>query len=1432
MFSKFSVKKPYTVLVAVVLVLVLGVVSFTRMTTDLLPNISLPYVIVMTTYPGASPETVEAAVTEPVEASMATVSNIESISSVSSENYSMVILEFAQSTDMNAASLEIRENLDQIKSYWDDSIGNPIIMKLNPDMLPVMIAAVGGNHMDAAEVTRMTQNTIIPELESIEGVASASATGLLEESVSVVIRQEKIDLVNQQVFGSIDEDIEEARQDLDESRQEVYDGQASLADARTELTDSRQKLEDSQQELEDNRKELEDGKTKITEGRAEIASNRAKLEEGKTELANKKDEAARQLAETETKLLTAKADAEAAKIHMTLEIAQMKTMLEEAEKNLGNLGGGDESILPEGIPGKEEVEQSLNEANELSAVLAGMEADAPYSELDEDLRVRIETLTAPNFAPGEDTTVGDAQAAVSAKEAELQGYKDIWDQIEEQLGNQSAAQESIQQIIDTYKESIAQMEEEVAKLDGQIIQLDEGLNQLYAGNIKAAAELANAQTTISLGEAQLTIAETQLDATEKQLTSGEEQLKAGQEQIDSGWEQLKDGEKQLEDSAKQLEEALEQIKEGEEQLEESREDAYDKADMTGVLTVETVEKLLQAQNFSMPAGYVTEEGISYLIRVGDKPESIEELKKMPLLNLEMDGVDVITLGDVADVFMTDNSADIYANVNGAPGIMVTIQKQTGYSTGDVSDKILDKFEQLMEENEDLMLITLMDQGIYIDLVMDSIINNILFGSVLAILILILFLKDLRPTAVIACSIPISLVTAIVCMYFSGITLNVISLSGLALGIGMLVDNSIVVIENIYRLRKEGYSALEAAIEGAREVAGAIMASTLTTVCVFLPIVFTEGITRQLFVDMGLTIAYSLLASLLIALTVVPAMASKTLVRTKDNTDGKFFTGLTKGYEKVLNLSLRMKPVVLLLVFALLAGSAVASYAKGTAFMPDMDSTQFTISLTLPEDTPLSDTAAMTDEVVERLVAREDVSDVGAMASSSSLSMLTGGGNAATNATTIYVTLSKDKELTNDQIADEIMIDMEGICKENQAEMTIDTSSMDMSALGGSGITIQIRGRDIDRLQEIAGDIAAIVGKVEGTENVSDGMEESTGELRVIVDRNKAIEHGMTVAEVFQQVYAKLAESASATTLEAEKDEYGVYVKNAKDMELTRELVKELEIERTKQDGTKEKIPLSEIATFENTISPDSVRRAEQNRYIAVSAEIAEGYNVGLVSDVLEKELEQYTMPTGYTLVMSGENETINEAMEQLYLMLVLALIFMYLIMVAQFQSLLSPFIIMFTIPLAFTGGFMGLVISDSEISVVALIGFVMLSGIIVNNGIVLVDYINNLRAEGMEKREAILTAGRTRLRPVLMTALTTILALCTMVFGNDMGSEMGKPMAIVTIGGLVYGTLLTLVVIPCIYDIFSREKKDKEGKGRKFLAGWKEKLKKGKEAEI
>lgn len=1341
MIAKFSVKKPYTVLVAVVMVIILGVVSFTKMTSDLLPSINLPYVIVMTTYVGASPETVEMVVTKPVEASMATVSNVENISSVSSENYSMVILEFTQSANMDSASLEIREKLDQVKYYWDDTIGNPIIMKLNPDMLPIMVAAVGVEGMTTAQISDYTSSKLIPELESIEGVASASASGLLEESVHVIIREDKIAAVNEQVFGAIDSEMEDARKELADGRKELADGKAEIADG--------------WKEIDENIADLEDAKKELADGRQEIADKKNELQSGKDELASKKEQAANEIAQNYTKLVDGKSEIASGKAALTVSIGQMKQQLTliEIKKNLKTLK--DSVVYVRTMPGVINIADIPTTVDSCvilknSLIQMGYTEDMSLSDVQTDLETK---LSSPTFA-----SVDESDSAKATLETQL-----------------------------------AALQAQLTELEANEAKLDQALTALTKGEMEAAAGFGSADAQLAYGEAQLNAAESQLESSQKQIDSG-------LEQIDSAKEQLRDAEEQLK-------EAEEQLRDGEKQLEDARVDAYNNADMNGILTVDTVKSLLMAQNFSMPGGYVTEEGVDYLVRVGDKPADVKELAAMPIMNVNMEGVDVITLEDVADVFMSDNSADIYANLNGNPGVLISMQKQTGYSTGDVSRKINDKFEELMGENENLSLIGLMDQGVYIDLVMDSIFQNIIYGFGLALIILILFLKDFKPTLIIACSIPISLVAAVVCMYFSGVTLNVISLSGLALGIGMLVDNSIVVIENIYRLRSEGASMVEAAVEGAKEVAGAIAASTLTTVCVFAPIVFTEGITRQLFVDMGLTIGYSLLASLIMALTVVPAMASKVLTSTKSPAQGGFFERLSLAYEKVLAACLKVKPLVLIGAVVLLLISGWASLSKGTAFMPEMDSNQLSLTITMPNGTPLEKTADVADEVVSRLGTLEDVENVGAMLGQSTMSMLGGGSSDSTNQVSMYVTTKEKKSKTNQELAREmetLLADLEDV------EINIQTASADMSALGGSGISIQVRGRELDTLQTIAGEVASIVQSVEGTTEVLDGMEESTGEMRILIDRKKAMDYSLTIGQIFSQISSKLATPTSATTLATEIKEYDVYVINGKDSALTREDLKNIDIDTTDKDGKKVKVPLSELADFEEKESLKSIQRSEQTRYITVSAMLEEGYNIGLVSSQVKKALEDYELPSGYTLYFSGENETIMEAMKQLMLMLALAIAFMYLIMVAQFQSLKSPFIIMFTIPLAFTGGFMGLFFTNSEVSVIAVIGFIMLSGIIVNNGIVLVDYMNQLRERGMDKKEAILQAGKTRLRPVLMTALTTIFGLLTMAFGAGMGADMSRPMAVVTIGGLTYGTLLTLIVIPCIYDIFNSGKKKTE----------------------
>lgn len=1472
MLSRYSVKRPYTVIVGIVLILLLGYVSFTDMQTDLLPDMTLPYAVVYTTYPGASPEEVETVVTRPVEQAMATMSNIENINSVSSENISIVVLEFSQSANMDAATIEMRESLDQIESYWDDSIGSPVIMKMNPDMLPVMVAAMEAGELSQSELTDLVNNEVLPELESIEGVASVSASGTIEEQVQVLLREDKIRDVNEKIRKALDDQFTEAQSELEAAQQEIEDGQQKLSDGQSQLAGQ---TSSAKGQLDAGTAKMITGQLQIDQKMAQADAGLSQIETSESELDAKEKE----LLEAETALLQLPAQ----KDLLSMQQEQLKTainQLETAPTQIGALEAAiakleiEISVLEEqirqlgGQTGTPETESDtvLPESGDLA------EGEVSLSENDETLTQASDA--AESFAAGDaEIVIDEAQMSeaqgdyplvdgVNAGNAEntlegagehygSDGTLDILSQevIGSATGDMSAGDVSTDAALAKLQAELIEKQAEKAKYEGakaqaiaalsalgvnisegfiqmtesidtvksglvsQKLQLDEGLAKLQKSideMPKQMAAITEGKTAIASGRTQLTATKKQLRQAKKQLSQAKQQIASGQNTVAEAIAQLNSaqisatiemavGKAELNAGKKEIDAALEQVR-------AQKETAYDQADASQIITADMVKGILAAQNFSMPAGYVTEDGTDFLVRIGDKFDKTDDLNKLVILDLHIDGIDPILLSDVAEVTVIDDSDTIYAKVNGREGVMFTMQKQSGYSTGDVSKKIKEKFTALETANEDVHIIRLMDQGIYIDLVVDSVMENMISGAVLAILVLLVFLKSFRPTFVIACSIPISIMTAVVLMFFSDITLNIISLSGLALGIGMLVDNSIVVIENIYRLRSEGYSAPKAAIEGARQVAGAIAASTLTTICVFAPIVFTKGITRQLFVDMGLTIAYSLVASLVIALTFVPMMGAGLLKNVQEK-PSRFFDALQNRYAALLRGSLKVKFLVLFGAVVLLGLSGYLAISKGTAFMPEMESTQVSVSVQAPKGSTLAQTGALADEVTQRILEIPDVTDVGAMNSSGTMGGMTGGGGSSERENiSMYVLLKEDKELSGEELTEQILKKTADI----GCEVNVETSTMDMSALGGSGISVKIKGRELDRIKSMAADVAKILSDVEGTKNVSDGIEEKTLELRLVVDKNKAMEYQLTTAQVYQMLQQKLADASSATTLTTLSKDYSVFVVSDTDETLTREKIKKLTVTGKDKENKEVEVPLSEIVQFKDTEGFSSINREEQSRYVTVTAEVDDGYNIGLVSAQATKALENYEVPDGYSIEMAGEDETINEAMGEVAKMLGLAVVFMYLIMVAQFQSLLSPFIVMFTIPLAFTGGLFGLYLTDNPISVIAMIGFVMLSGIIVNNGIVLVDYINQLRRQGMEKKEAIVEAGRTRLRPIIMTALTTILGLLTMAFGMGMGADMIQPMAIVTIGGLTYGTLLTLFVVPCIYDVLNRKKDIRE----------------------
>ena len=1329
MLSRYSVKKPYTVVVAVVLVLILGVVSFTKMNTDLLPSMDMPYAMVMTTYPGASPETVEQTVTRPIEQSMATVSNITNVSSVSSENASVVILEFSEDANMDSVTLEMRENLDQIKGYWDESVGNPMIMKLNPDMLPVFVAAVDMDGLTAPQTTDYVENHILQEMESIAGVARVSVSGGVTEQIRVELQQDKIDGVNQKV-------------------QDTINGK---------FAGEEQKLQDAQKQLEEGQAQLESGRQQLESGQQAAAGQ---IGQGSAQLSQAKEQMQAGLQEISAQLQT---------------LEEKQAELEKQGEVLTASRAPIEAMLKELTAAKNEYYQAAAGKQELENTIAQLETQiATATESIAQLESQLEQAQTPEEQQELQNAIGEMNA---------------------QLDSLNMAKTEAQAQLQTLNEGLALMDIEV---------INKGIEEANSG----LSQIAQAQAQLDAGLAQITQGKEKLNQAREQLESGKSQMSAAEVQLETqkilAAVQMSSAAAKIEVSTFQMQAAQSQIDAGKEQLDAAKEQIQEQTDLHTILTQDMIKGILAAENFAMPAGYVQEDKKDYLVRVGEKVQDVDTLKDLVILDLGLEGLEPIKLSDVAEIQVTDDSSEVYAVINGNPGVMLTIEKQTGYSTGEVTDKILDRMEILEQEEQGLHFTTLMDQGIYIDMVIQSVMQNMIYGGILAVLILFVFLRSVRPTFVIACSIPISVVAALVMMYFSGVTLNIISLSGLALGVGMLVDNSIVVIENIYRMRNEGVPARKAAIEGAKQVAGAITSSTLTTVCVFAPIVFTEGITRQLFVEMGLTIAYSLAASLLVALTVVPMMSAGLLQKTEEK-QSRFLDKLQEGYSRLILKALHHKTWVLLGALGLFLLSAVLSISKGTEFFPSMESTQVTMTITTEKGTPLEETAAKSNEVMEKISDIKDIESIGAMASGSS--MMSGESN--TNTVTMYLVLKEEKTLNNAQLEKEIKKRTKDV---KDCEIQISTDSMDMSALGGSGINIQISGKELDELQSIAKDLAKKLEGIKGTQNVSDGLEDADAEYEVIVNKEKAMEYNLTVAQVFQAINKELAEAASATTISTAAKDYEVYVESDAKETMTRESIGKIPVEYTDSEGKKGEVLVGELAEFKDSFTPQAITREDQSRYVSVSAEIATGYNIGLVSQKVQKMLDDYHMPEGYRGQMTGEDETINEAMGQLMLMLVLALVFMYLIMVAQFQSLLSPFIIMFTIPLAFTGGFLGLLLTGKPISIIAMIGFVMLSGIIVNNGIVLVDYINQMRKEGMEKYAAIAKAGKDRLRPIIMTALTTVLGLVTMAMGLGMGGDMVQPMAIVTIGGLLYGTLLTLFVVPCIYDILNHKSYQKDEK--------------------
>ena len=1003
MLAKFSVKKPVTITMLILIVIVIGIVSFSKLQIDLLPQMELPYVMVQTSYQGAGPEEIENIISRPLEQTLSTVENIEGIMSISSEGNSLVLMEFAFNTDMDEIMLQIRERVDVIKGFLPEGTSSPLALKLDPNALPIVQLAVSSK-VDLYTTQKIAEDVIAPRFERIEGTASASVTGGLEQEVEVMLKEEII-----------------------------------------------------------------------------------------------------------------------------------------------------------------------------------------------------------------------------------KGYN---------------------------------------------------LSSSY------------------------------------------------------------------------------------------------------------VSQILMAENLNMPGGTVKKGNNELTVRTMGEFKTVEEIKN---LTIPLTRGGTVRLQDIADVNLKSKDQSSITKLNGKEVVQISIMKQSDANTVNVASSIDKEIEKLKTEYPDLEFVTVFNQADYINLAIDNLIRTATIGGILAIIILLIFLRSFKTTLVIAISIPFSIITTFVILFFFGITLNMMTIGAFALAVGMLVDNSIVVLENIYRNRSLGMDRITASVDGTNEVSMAVTASSLTTIAVFIPIVFTGGLASILFKDFALTITIALLSSLVIALTLVPMLSSK-LISVKnlesEEAQEKKHGPLVVFYKKILSFSLRHRLITILISIALFVVSVLMVTSVGAEFFPATDEGMINISATLPSGSEIEEIDALLKEIQDTII---EIPEIEIAFTSAGGGDMYGMGGSSTGTITVLLKNLDERERSAKQISDELRAMTKDI---PGAEISVAESSTMMMGMSAGAISISIKGDDIDTLKTIGDDFKKIIEKVEGTREVTTSYEDGIPQVQIIADRGIASQYGLTTAQIGSSILNTLSGS-NVTKFKVNGDEIDIVLKGDNVYGESISYLEMLPVETPMGSS----IPLSEVAEIRVEKGPISIIRENQVRVMTVSGSVV-GRDVQSASLEIEELLKEYEMPFGYSYIFGGEIEQIQETFTDLFLVMLMAIALVYMIIAAQFESLIQPLSIMFSVPLALSGGFIGLFIAGLPLNVIGIIGLIILVGIVVNNAIVLVDYINNRRRRGEDRNAAIMKAGPIRIRPIMMTALTTILGLVPMSFGIGEGAELTQSMGVVVIGGLTLSTVLTLVIVPVMYTIF------------------------------
>ncbi len=821
------------------------------------------------------------------------------------------------------------------------------------------------------------------------------------------------------------------------------------------------------------------------------------------------------------------------------------------------------------------------------------------------------------------------------------------------------------------------------------------------------------------------------------------------------------------------------------------------------LTQSQIVQLIQGNNLTLPGGVIEEGGEKLNLRILAKVETVDALRELPV-SMQPNGqeMEVVTLGEVAEVELSPKDVTSFARTNGTESLMVSIQKEGTANTAEVSAAVQERLDSIGSANKDLTFDVAMDQGEVIKQSISNVTLALVFGGLFAVAVIIVFLRSAAATLIVGIAIPFSVVATFVLMYFSGMTLNIMSLGGLALGVGMLVDNAIVVIENIYRHLSKGGSRKDAAIHGATEVSGAVTASMLTTLSVFLPMVFVGGMIGDIFRELALTVTFALLASWAVALTVVPALAGILLKSDKVKEKKE-----NKAYKKVITWALDHRLIIILLAIGTLVGSFFLAPRIGTEFMPSQDEGTFTVEVELPEGASFERTLEVVEGMEEGLLAIEEVDIVTASVGNADALMAAATGSGENQGSlTVKLVGAEDRDRSTEQVMNAVKDDM--VKWEEEATLTFNLSNS-MEAMSGAqnAVEVMLLGNDKEKLEAYTAELSDRLNELEEIRSVTDSVQTGKPEYQFILNKEEAFKYGLTAGQVGNFINESLQGNVAATIYDTDVRVHMDGISNSKE-ELENLMI-------PNQSG--QEVALKDIGEVTRGEGPVTVVRENQQDSIMLTATF-EGKDMGSVAmnvqntiNEMVKDLDintdQYTIKTG------GGAEMMDDAFASLLLAVVLAVVFVYMVMASQFESLLQPFIIMFTLPLAIIGVILGLFVTGYAFGVTAFIGIIILVGIVVNNAIVFIDYTNQLRAKGMLVREALIQAGATRLRPIIMTALTTMLGLLPLAIGLGEGTELQAPMAIAVIGGLMSSTVLTLVVIPVIYSLLtSRQEKKKLAK--------------------